>query len=341
MTVLVVNYRSGTHLDDCLRSLFEAEVHPARVIVVDNASGDASAEPARALARGGRPVELIESDVNLGLAGGVNLALGSVSSPYLAILNPDVTVTKGWLRPLVEALDDPGVAVACPLVTMSGSQLVNSLGQTLHVSGLGFNRFLGRAVEEAAGPPHDVAGLHGAAFVIRTDLLRALGGWDETGFLYHEDVALSWDLLLAGYRIVAAPESVVEHDYHLTMYPDKFYLLERNRWALLLSHLRWRQLLVLVPVLLITEIATWSMAWLRGREFLGAKARSYGWLVRSRGEIAGWRRRVMTRPRNGTSLLLSRLSWRVPLDQVAAVSREGDESPRVPEGGLPTEPTLG
>lgn len=337
VTAVVVNYRSGKHLESCLDRLLSDSDHLAAVIVVDNNSEDGSIEPARRRMESGDPVTLIESTVNLGLAGGVNLALDGIDTPYLAILNPDVAVRPGWLEPLIAVLDgEPSVGVACPVVVMAGTELVNSAGQIIHVSGLGFNRRLGREIGEVMGPGHDVGGLHGAAFVIRTALLKEMGGWDETGFLYHEDVALSWDVQLSGHRILCEPASMVDHDYHLTMYPEKLHLLERNRWALLLSHLRVARLLVLTPVLLITEVAVWLLCLLRGPRFVIAKARSYAWLWREREAVREWRHRVFTRPRYEASRLRRASVFRVPISQLLALGGERGHSTRIPRGGLPT-----
>lgn len=337
MTTVVVNYRSGRDLEACLDRLLEDEAHLAKVIVVDNDSRDGSLEGARQRQTSDDRIELVESRVNRGLAGGVNLVLDKVETPYLAILNPDVSVHNGWLGPLVEVMGaDPTVGATCPLVVMTGTDQVNSAGQVIHVSGLGFNRNLGSHLESVAGTVEEVGGLHGAAFLIRTDLLRALGGWDDTGFLYHEDVALSWDILLAGSRIVCVPDSVVDHDYHLTMYPDKLHLLERNRWALLLSHLRGGRLVLLGPALIMTELMIWVLCLLRGPRFVIAKTRSYRWLWRQRGAIRVWRDRVFSRPVYDAKRLRRSTVLRYPISQVIALGAERGPSSRVPEGGLRT-----
>jgi GT2 family glycosyltransferase len=337
VTAVVINYRSGDHLQSCLEGLLADRDFLARVIVVDNASGDGSHQPARRAAAVDPRVEVRMSEANLGLAGGVNLVLGEVRTPFLAILNPDVTPRPGWLSPLVDRLEaDASVAAACPLILMKGDGRINSAGQLLHVSGLGFNRRLGRRVDSVGAAAHEVGGLHGAAFVIRTETLRRIGGWDQTGFLYHEDVALSWDLLLSGKAIVCDPKSVVEHDYHLTMYPEKLHLLERNRWALLLSHLRWGRLLAVSPAILATELMVWALSLIRGPRFLAAKARSYRWLAANRGAIREWRGRVMARPVYDLDRLRRHTGWAYPLSQITGLGIERRASSRVPPGGLPT-----
>ena len=337
VTAIVVNYKSGEDLRACLGGLLADEELLARVVVFDNGSGDDSLQPAEDAGGNDGRVELVRSEENLGLAAAVNRVLPSVTTSYVAVLNPDATPQPGWLEPLVATLDnDTGVAVACPLVLMEQTGEVNSAGQHVHVTGLGFNRLLHADPEQVEQIRHEVGGLHGVAFLIRTEILNQLGGWDQTGFLYHEDVALSWDVLLGGHRIVCDPRSRVLHDYHLTMYPEKLYLLERNRWALLLSHLRYSRLLLISPVLALTELMVWGLSLVRGRGFLRAKARAYVWVWRERKAISGWRSRVFERDRYDPATLYRNTRWAYPLLQLGILGGERGESARQPPGGLQT-----
>ncbi len=336
VTAIVVSYNSGAHLRGCLAGLLDDPSGPDRVVVVDNASADDSPDIAEEFSERDARVEVVRSETNLGLAGGVNLALESSEGDYLVVLNPDVTPRAGWMKPLVSLMEsDRSVAVACPLILTAGEGRVNSAGQHVHVTGLGFNRHLGERPEEVESDPVDVGGLHGAAFMIRSDALRVLEGWDTTGFLYQEDVALSWDILLSGWRIVFVPESVVAHDYHLTMYPEKLYLLERNRWALLLSHLEPSRLVMIILPIIISELMVWILALIRGPRFLRAKWRSMTWVVTNRVAIQEWRRRVFSRQTYDARTLRRSVRWSYPASQLFGLGAERGVSSRVPPGGLP------
>jgi GT2 family glycosyltransferase len=104
-----------------------------------------------------------------------------------------------------------------------------------HITGLGFNHGLGEPLSRYGSAPFGVAGIQGALFVMRREVYDAIGGFDACGFLYHEDVNVSWLLRLAGYRLYCAPSSRIRHDYFLSMYAEKFHLLERNRVVMLLA----------------------------------------------------------------------------------------------------------
>jgi hypothetical protein len=325
VSVVLVNYNGADHVEACLGALERGTAGvPIEVLLVDNASSDGSLAIAERVAADSEAVTVLRSPVNRGYAGGVNVALEEARGDYVGVLNMDMEVSPGWLEPLVEFLDrTPSAGAVSPVITLKADPgRINAAGQDVHVTGLGFNRLLGRPLEEAGDDPTLVSGLHGGAFVIRRRILDRLGGWDETGFLYHEDVQLSWLLALIGADIHVLPASTVVHDYHLTMHPEKLYLLERNRSAMMLSNLKVGSLVALVPLLALTEAMMWGFCLLRGPRFLWAKLRSYGWILRAPERIRERRRFVRSLRRRPDRALLRRLRWGYPWDQFLHLGRE-------------------
>jgi GT2 family glycosyltransferase len=300
------------------------------ILVVDNASSDDSAAIAEAIAEENESVRLLRSPTNRGYAGAVNLALPEARGEYLAVLNMDVVVSPNWLFPLVSLLEAiPEAGVACPLVLLeSDPGRINAAGQNLNVTGLGINRWLGKPRKLAGESPIEVTGLHGSAFLIRRDLLQRLGGWDESGFLYYEDTELSWLLRIAGSEIWCVPHSTVTHDYHLTMFPHKLFLLERNRRKTLLADLRGRTRLAISPLLALTELMMWGYCLLRGPKFLRAKLDSHRWVRAHRHEIRERREQVDSLRRRSDWEVVRGLRWGYPLDQFLTLGRERGESRR-------------
>jgi GT2 family glycosyltransferase len=303
---------------------------PAEVLVVDNASTDGSDEIAEAFAERHDAVRLLRSATNRGYAGAVNVGLGEAQGTHVAVLNMDVVVSPGWLDPLVSFCETtPDAGAVCPLIALeSDPGRLNAAGQNVNVTGLGFNRWLGEPRERAGVAPFRVSGLHGAAFLMPREVLESLGGWNESGFLYHEDVELSWLLRLAGREIYCVPASTVSHDYHLTMFPQKLFLLERNRWSMLLSNTRALTRLALSPLLALSELMMWAYCLLRGPAFLRAKLDSYGWLSQNRDRIRERKRFVESLRRTSDWRVLGGLSWGYPVDQFVTLGRERGESER-------------
>ena len=108
--------------------------------------------------------------------------------------------------------------------------------------------------------PGEIAYASGAAVMYRADLLRRIGALDEYLWLYHEDLELGWRIRLAGYKNVLAEKSIAYHHYEFSRSIQKWFWMERNRWIVLLTHLRWRTILLLAPALLITELAIYIAA---------------------------------------------------------------------------------
>jgi GT2 family glycosyltransferase len=324
VTAVIVCYNSSASLEACVTSLLADPSRPGRVVIVDNASSDASLALARRLAANHAGLSVIANRRNRGYAGGVNSALPEARGDYLAVLNPDCVVRPGWLAPVYQALDeDPQVMAANPLLVLAHDPgQINAAGQDVHVTALGFNRLLHRPLEAAGTEVHPVSGLHGGAVLLRRSLLDALGGWDETGFLYHEDVELSWSAQLLGGRLVCAPQAQVLHDYHLSMHPDKLFLLERNRAGLLHSHLGADTRRRLAPLLAATEIMMWAYCALRGPDFVRAKARAVAWAKTAPARLAGRTDRIRRLRQISDADLLRRLHWNYAWDQFVTLGRE-------------------
>ncbi|GAA0526762.1 glycosyl transferase [Saccharopolyspora subtropica] len=197
-TVVVVTWRGRDHLGACLDAL-AAQDRPHRVLVVDNASDDGSAD---VLASHPSAPEVLRLPRNTGYAGGVAAALSRVGTPFVAWLNDDAAPAADWLSALEAALDaDPGAAAASSVLRTPDGR-VQSAGVRLTADGHGAD------VPDAAG---DVFGFCGGAALLRTAHLRSVGGVPAHFFCYYEDTDTSWRLRLAGHRIVAVPNACAWH----------------------------------------------------------------------------------------------------------------------------------
>jgi GT2 family glycosyltransferase len=203
VTVLVVTWRARDLLDKCLRALRE-QTAAHRVLVVDNASTDGTAE----LLRDFPEARVLRLDRNRGFAGGVAAGLAEVDTAFVAMLNDDAAPAPGWLRALLDAAGG-AASVTSRLLLPDGA--LNNAGVVLRADGYGADRALG----EPDGPPYDrpaeVFGFSGGGALLEVETLRAVGGFPERFFLYYEDTDTSWRLRLAGQRIVYAPAAVARH----------------------------------------------------------------------------------------------------------------------------------
>lgn len=313
VTVIIVNYNALQYLDACLASVLAAS--PAcEVIVIDNGSSDESM--ARAAERY-PAVQFISLGENCGYGGAINVAARAARGRYLAFLNPDTTVEAGWLEPLIALLDrEPETGLVTPLIVhMDSPDKVNTCGLDVHFTGFALCRELNRAAS-AITMRVEVGAISGAAFAMRRRDFVALGEFDPAYFLYMEDTDLSWRARLAGFRCVAEPQSVVLHRYRLRFGARKTYLQERNRYLLLLKHMRWRTLALLLPALLVAEVVAWGFVLVCERRNLSNKLRAYWWVISHWDEIMHARARTQALRQVPDRSVLAACTFRLDYAQV-------------------------
>ncbi len=232
VSVVLVNYRGAEDTIVCLRSLAEVDwpVDRLELIVVDNASGDGSAER---ISREVPGVTVLDAGANLGFAGGCNLGVRHSTGEYVAFINNDARPDEGWVRAAVEVLEaDRDVASVASKVLDWDGRTIDYVDGSLTWFGMGYKREVGAPVSDRWDVPRDVLFGTGAAMFVRADVYERVGGFDERFFMFYEDVDLGWRLNLLGHRVRYVPGSVAFHRHHVTM--NKFgsyresYLLERN-----------------------------------------------------------------------------------------------------------------
>lgn len=184
-----------------------------RTVVVDNASTDRTVAVARAF----EGVEVLERP-NDGYSAGFNAgvaACGEVSA--VAVLNPDLTLTAGSLRTLVDVLG-PRVGIAAPRVLDADGALFRSLRRDPSIgraTGLGFTgrpAFSEYILEPAAyDHPQEVDWALGAALVMSRACLQDVGSWDESFFLYSEETDFCLRARDRGWQVRYEPSAVVQH----------------------------------------------------------------------------------------------------------------------------------
>lgn len=259
VAVIIVTYNAMPYLADCLGTLKDMDHGDVdvEVMVVENASKDGTL--AEIKAKYGW-VTLIEPGKNLGFAGGNNVAMGNAVArgfEYVYLLNQDTRPMQGFVAEAVRVAEaDGGIAAAQSLILLSPDEdLINSTGNAIHFLGFGYCEDYRRRID-AWSPKGDgeIAYASGAGVLYRCSALKKVGMFDETLFMYHEDLDLGWRFRLAGYRNVLAPRSVIHHKYEFSRSIGKWYYMERNRYVVLLKNLRTWSFIVLLPWLVGMDV---------------------------------------------------------------------------------------
>lgn len=232
VSVILVNFRGADDTIEAIRHLGELDWPQDRleIVVVENASGDDSAERVAAAAP---HVKLVKSKKNLGFAGGCNLGVKKSKGEVVAFLNNDAKPDAGWVREAMRRFDEsPKIGAVASRVLDWDGEKVDFIGSGLTWFGMGYKPHAGQEIPPKPDLPHDVLFGTGSAMFVRRALYEQLEGFDERYFMFFEDVDLGWRINLAGYRYAYEPASLAFHKHHASM--DKLgayketYLIERN-----------------------------------------------------------------------------------------------------------------
>lgn len=238
VSVLIVVYGGGEVVIDAVMSLVEHTEQPFEVIVVDNASPDDSVTVIRERVSG---MKLLTEGKNLGFGQGNNRAAREARAPVICMLNPDATVTSGWLEPLLASLEDPLIGAVAPALIGAEGELqeagamVDHWGYTGPIGTRGF----GQPVPAPSGPVA-VDYASAACLLMRTEVFRSLDGFDPTYRLaYYEDVDLCMRLWEQRLQVWAVPTSRVIHLGGKTVTPVVSQALWHHNRSVFLH--RWRE----------------------------------------------------------------------------------------------------
>ena len=218
--VVIPNWNGRDLLHDCLESLRPVgEGLRLRVVLVDNASTDGSID----LLRHNHPeVDLLINERNEGFARACNRGAARGAAPYVMLLNTDAVMRPGAVADLVRLLErEPRAALAGPrLLNPDGSfQSSHSTFPTL-AQDLLILTAIGRLVYGSHYPSHgpgesggarSVDWVGGACLLVRRRAWEQMGGFDESYFMYAEELDLCYRLRRAGWEIWYEPAAVVVH----------------------------------------------------------------------------------------------------------------------------------
>lgn len=246
VSVLIVSWNALPLLQRFLPSVAATDYPDLEIVLVDNASEDGSADWVKQAHPDVRVVRMAENRL---FAGGNNAGWSHTTGQYVALLNNDVEVPRGWLGPLVDVLEGaPDVAAVQPklhrLDAPDHFEYAGAAGGFLDRFGYPFAQGrLFETLEEDHGQydrPRDIFWGSGAALLLRREAVDRVGLFDEHFQMHMEEIDLCWRLWRAGWRVRVEPASTV---YHLgggslpKGDPRKVYFNFRNSFLLLHKHL--------------------------------------------------------------------------------------------------------
>lgn len=216
IVVSIINYRTADLTRQCVRSVLDdLGGIDGHVVIVDNLSGDGSAEALQSwVSKLGpeAPVSLVQSDTNSGFSGGHNQGMGAREAEYYLVLNSDAVVQAGFFGAILAAAEaSPDAGQIAPRIDYDdGEQQISCfrfptpISEMLRAAQSGpLSRLFVRWQVPLSMPPapDQIGWASFACILLRGDMVKALGPMDEGYFLYFEDVEYSWRARKAGWGI--------------------------------------------------------------------------------------------------------------------------------------------
>lgn len=310
---------SVVEIPRCMASLEKVRYPLDRweIICVENPSSHGASWPFIErdwMPKAGKTLPFITIEKNVadkGYAGANNVGLEIAKMhgcDYVFLLNQDTEVDPDFLRhAIARAEADPAVGLVQSFVLLGQAKdRVNSYGNAYHFLGYGFaqgNHALLAEVqaslvrERLSNPELIVPTATGAALLVRLAMVEQTGLFDGAFYMYHEDMDLSFQARLQGWKVVVEPSSVVYHYYVFSKSIKKFYWMERNRFVFLFSYYKFATLLLVLPVFFAVEAGSFLLS-IRGG-WWREKVRAWGfflfpstwsWVLRRRTAIQTRRR---------------------------------------------------
>ncbi len=246
VSVVVVTWNALPLLRRFLPSVVATNYPDLEIVLADNASEDGSAEW---VGEAFPEVKVVRHPENWRFCRGNNAAVPHTTGEFVCLLNNDVEVPPGWLRPLVTRMGaEPRLGAVQPKLLQLDDrrrfEYAGGAGGFLDRYGYPFTR--GRifsTMEEDRGQYDDARDCFwatGAAVLLRRAALDEVGLLDERFEMHMEEIDLCWRLWRAGWRVGVEPTSEVYHLGGASLpqgSPQKTYFNFRNSFLLLHKHL--------------------------------------------------------------------------------------------------------
>lgn len=207
LTFVVLDIDGGGMLARCIESIRKQILKPDRIIVFDNGS----TVPASTRISGPDLLH-IRSETNLGFAGGLNAAMQSVATRYVAWINNDVVLAPEWAERVLSAVSASVDIAGGQSIVMRPDRRIDGAG--ISVEGTIQQIGHGQTIDQPL--PEEIWGISATAALYRAEKLRSVAVNGEillsSFFAYYEDVELCARLKKAGSRFVLVPEALAIHE---------------------------------------------------------------------------------------------------------------------------------
>ncbi|MDA3943870.1 MAG: glycosyltransferase family 2 protein [Bacteroidetes bacterium] len=291
VSIITVNYNQSGVTLEFLASLQACTYPNYEIFVVDNASPNDTPD----IIKESYPsVNLIKTSVNLGFAGGNNVAVEKAIGKYLLFINNDTEVEPGFLEPMVALLEsNPEIGMVSPKIHYFHTPNTFQYAGFSPIHPISVRNYaIGFGEQDVGQYNHTVptGSIFGAAMLIPKKVIDEVGMMSEVFFLYYEEHDWAARIEKAGYKIYFDGRSLVKHKESIsTVKNSPFQLFYLNRGRILYARRNNKGIVKLLSILFLYGISMPKIMLqflLKNRpDLAGAVLKSMWWNVTHRSEI--------------------------------------------------------
>lgn len=237
ISAVVVTFNSTGTIRPCLESLLDQTVRPEKIVVVDNASTDGTAD---LVEKEFPDVKVIRNRENRGFAQANNIGIGATASEYIALLNPDARADSKWIESMLEPMSVENIGIVGCKILNENDGAIWSVGGEFSYFKPGMAFLIGSREKDEGqyGRPAERDFVDTCACLIRRSVIEKVGPFDRNLFLNCEDIDFCFRARRAGYIVAYQPTAVAWHkpgssmgrgaDYFYDNTKSQLYFINKN-----------------------------------------------------------------------------------------------------------------
>ncbi|MDP4227071.1 MAG: glycosyltransferase family 2 protein [Bacteroidota bacterium] len=213
VSLIILNWNGKEDTAECLESLKHITYSNYEIILIDNGSTDGSVKYFQEYFP---DIEIIENRENLGFAEGNNVgirrAIGK-SADYVLILNNDVIVDPEFLNKMIEVAENNKLAgaIGSKIYHYYDPEIIDRPNKKINLWTGNFRIFTSIKDNGNDDKAEEVGCITGCCMLIKTQLIKEIGGFDPEYFLYWEETDLCIRITKYGYKIIYVPKAKIWH----------------------------------------------------------------------------------------------------------------------------------
>jgi len=217
VVIILLSYNGRKFLERCIPSILKQDYRNIHILMVDNNSMDDSVTFVR---KNFPQIEILETGKNLGFGPGFNYGLRKTLDDYkyAILLSNDIVMNEHCVSSLIETMKkDPQVAICTSLVlSYDGKKIDNAGGMIVNILAGVVGGYLGNKGTKdikklKRADPFPVSFGIAVAMGLKCAAIKEIGLFDESFFIYYDDVDLSWRAWRRGYKVLCDPNAFVYH----------------------------------------------------------------------------------------------------------------------------------